>query len=82
MSLHITNRLLIAAMLSLIFAAMPMQAKAAYVLTLQQTAGNVVATGSGSFNLTALTLNSAGNVGLGADVHAAFAHCTLARLVA
>jgi len=73
MKLRITNRLFIGAMLALIIAAMPSAARAAYVLTLEETAGNVVATGSGSFDLAALTVNSLGNVGFGADVHAAIA---------
>jgi hypothetical protein len=80
MKLRITKRLLITATLGLIFAAMPSQTKAAYVLTLQETAGNVVASGSGSFNLAALTVNSTGNVGFGADVHATFAQLYVGSL--
>lgn len=75
MKLRITIRSFIFA--TLVFAAISPHAKAAYVLTLQQTAGNVVATGSGSFNLAALTVNSLGNVGFGADVHAVFAQLYL-----
>jgi hypothetical protein len=67
MKLRITIRYLILTALALIFAAISSHARAAYVLTLQQTAGNVVATGSGSFNLAALTLNDAGDVGVAAN---------------
>src|SRR5580658_5938658 len=67
MKLRITIRSSILASLALIFAAISPHARAVYVLTLQQTAGNVVATGSGSFNLTALTLNSSGDAGYAAN---------------
>jgi hypothetical protein len=68
MKLRITIRLLILTTLPLIFAAISSHARAAYVLTLQQTAGNVVASGSGSFNLAALTLNSGGDAGFAANL--------------
>jgi hypothetical protein len=68
MKLRITNCPLLAVTLAVIFAAVPSQAKAAYVLTIQQIAGNVVATGSGSFNLAALTLHEA-SVTASADLY-------------
>jgi len=75
MKMRKTIRPLILASLALIFAAM--HAGAAYVLTLQQTAGNVVATGSGSFNLAALTLNENGSTGFAANLFPSFAQVIL-----
>jgi hypothetical protein len=67
MKLRVTIRSLVPGILAIIFAAVSSDARGAYVLTLQQTAGNVVATGSGSFNLAALTINDAGDIGVAAN---------------
>lgn len=75
MKMRITIRSLILATFALIFAAK--HAGAAYVLTLQQTAGNVVATGSGSFNLTALTIFENGSTGYAANLFPSLAQVIL-----
>ena len=55
-SILVLRPLLLAGAALLLLAAVPGRAPAAFILTLTQTAGNVVVTGSGSLNTTALTL--------------------------
>jgi len=47
-------------MASLLLCAMPTRARAAFIINIEQDGSNVDATGSGSFNLAALTLNTYG----------------------